>query len=207
MPSNCPTRCCSCATSSGLADAVAAFAAAQGSRQQQQYHLADLAAELLAPRNPAAAPPAGQRQLLVALPDALLGDVCRHVYAGADCNDEHAALLRELLLAVRQLPEGQSDANPVLQQAARHALTEQLLPALPPPASYPMSLAALTGEEANEQLLSPQTQCWAAALRCPTVLRQLWRRAGAGCQHRDVLRGRSRCCLAARRQQGAGSRR
>ena len=164
-----------------VADAVAAFAAAQASQQQQQYHLAALAAELLVPRSLAAAPPAGQcqllrcmPQLLAALPEAqaaaLLGDVCRHACAGAGCSDERAALLLALLLALRQLLAGESGASLTLQQAAQRALTEQLLPALPPPSFYPMDLAALAGEEASEQLLSPQQQCWAAALRCLALL-------------------------------------
>jgi hypothetical protein len=154
--------------------AAAAFAAAQGSRQQQQYHLADFAAELLSQGSQEAAP-AWQLQpvlahlprLLAALPEAqavaALDSLCLQG-ATPDAAGEQSRLL-PLLRAMEPLMEGSS--NPALQQAAQQALTSMLLPALPRPSHYPVDV----GLEAEASApLSHKQRCWLAALRCLRLL-------------------------------------
>lgn len=167
-----------------VADAVVAFVAAQGSRQQQQYQLADMAAELLGPPGPGCASSATVLahlpQLLAALPEAqavgLLQDVCQCVSGGAAAGSrQQSASLLQLLGSMQQLlvASGSSAISPALQQAAQQALAEMLLPALPPPGRYPLPLAAMApaaamadGAADQHQLLSLQQRCWVAALRC-----------------------------------------
>ena len=176
--------------------AVAAFVAAQGSRQQQQYHLADLAGELISQRSLAVAPASSQLQLLqhlpqllAALPDAqavsALQEVFDHVSSsqaavrgGASSQREQQQLL--LLQSLEQLLASGSPGTG-LHAAAQQAVGQQMLLLMPTPGMYPLSLAAVLptaaaaaaaeeGVDAEEQpsraLLSPQQRCWAAALRC-----------------------------------------
>ncbi len=154
--------------------AVAAFAAAQGSRQQQQYHLADFAAELLSQGSQEPAP-AWQLQalldhvpqLLAALPEAqaaaALGTLCLQA-AAPDASGQQARL-PPLLSALEPLLEGSS--SPALQQAAQQALVTVLVPALPQPSRYP--LASATEADACAPM-SAQQRCWAAAVRCLQLL-------------------------------------
>jgi hypothetical protein len=174
--------------------AVAAFAAAQGSRQQQQYHLADLAAELISQRSLAAAPASTQLQvlqhlpqLLAALPDAqavsALQEVFDHVSSSlaaergrpSSQRTQQQQLLLQLLQSLEQLLASGSPGTG-LHAAAQHAVGHQVLPLMPAPGLYPLSLAAVLTEAAEgeadaeerpaQALLSPQQRCWAAALRC-----------------------------------------
>ena len=170
--------------------AVAAFAAAQGSRQQQQYHLADLAAELISQRSLAAAPASTQLQvlqhlpqLLAALPDAqavsALQEVFDHVSSSlaaergrpSSQRTQQQQLLLQLLQSLEQLLASGSPGTG-LHAAAQQAVGQQVLPLMPAPGLYPLSLSAvITGAAEDEEqharaLLSPQQRCWAAGLRC-----------------------------------------
>ena len=154
--------------------AVAAFAAAQGSRQQQQYHLADFAAELLSQGSQQTAPEwqlqpllAHLPQLLASLPEAqavtALEALCLQA-ATADAARRHTLLIA-LLRSVETLLAGST--SPALQQAAQQAVVGVLLPALPTPSRYPLALAP---EADASRPLSPRQCCWAAALRCLRLL-------------------------------------
>lgn len=173
--------------------AVVAFTAAQGSRQQQQYHLAELAAELLAPRHLAAAVHAMQLsllqhlpRLLAALPEAQAADalrgVCQHVSqqaaaaaaGGPGSSGQPWGTLLQLMGSLDLLLDGSSATapSPSLQAAAQQALLATLLALLPSPGLYPLALLARqpgTGSDKQQQeqrLLSPQQRCWSAALSC-----------------------------------------
>jgi hypothetical protein len=162
-------------------DAVVAFAAAQGSRQVQQYQLADIVTELLSEHRVDSAPPSSLRcllqhlpLLLAALPEAQavssLQAVCRHIATTSPGQD----LLLPLLSATRRLLTSGSCTSPAVLQAAQHLVGECLLPALPDPGLYPLHLgaalaadaAASTGQGSLLQLLSKPQRCWVAALGC-----------------------------------------
>jgi hypothetical protein len=168
--------------------AVAAFVAAQGSRQQQQYHLADLAAELISQRGLAMAPAPTQLwllqlmpQLLAALPDAQAVSALQEVFdhasssmasgRGGPSSQQSRQLLLRLLLSLEQLLASGSPGTG-LHAAAQQAVGQQVLPLMPAPGLYPLSLSAvITGAAEDEEqharaLLSPQQRCWAAGLRC-----------------------------------------
>jgi hypothetical protein len=159
--------------------AVVRFAAVQGSRQQQQYHLADLVAELLSPSSLEAASTSVQQALLIqlsgllaTLPEthaaAVLGATCRHVSAMGVGNQ----LQLPLMEALEQLLGSKAPGSPILQQAALHAFTDQLFPQLPTPGMYPLRFSAMlhpvaAGEEQSQRSpLSARQRVWAAALRC-----------------------------------------
>ena len=152
-----------------LHSAVGAFTAAQGSRQQQQYHLADFVAELLSHSSCEAAPEWQLQsllthlpQLLAALPEAqavtALDTLCQRA-AAPDASGQQA-LLQALLHALEPLLAG--SCTPAVQQAAQQTVVSVLLPALPQPSRYPLSPT----RAADDAQLSPQQRCWAAALRC-----------------------------------------
>ncbi|KAI3425383.1 hypothetical protein D9Q98_009147 [Chlorella vulgaris] len=162
-------------------DAVVAFAAAQGSRQVQQYQLADIVTELLSEHRVDSAPPSSLRcllqhlpLLLAALPEAQavssLQAVCRHIATTSPAQD----LLLPLLSATRRLLTSGSCTSPAVLQAAQHLVGECLLPALPDPGLYPLhhgaalaaDAAASTGQGSLLQLLSKPQRCWVAALGC-----------------------------------------
>lgn len=160
-------------------EAAEAFVAAQSARQQQQYHLSDLTAELLAEHSLAAAPPAALRhrlhhlpQLLAALPEAqavaALQAACQHVCSAAASSEPRQwAQLLPLLGSLERLLSASSSANPPLQQAAQLLLAEAVLPALPVPGPFPLQPGLLlTVTEEQLPSLSVRQQCWAAALRC-----------------------------------------
>ena len=154
--------------------AVAAFAAAQGSRQQQPYHLADFAAELLSQGSQQTAPEWQQQpllahlpQLLAALPEAqaamALDGLCLQVAVPVAAAQQ--AQILTLLCSIEQLLS--SGTSPALQQAAQQVLVSALLPALPQPNHYPLVLAP---EAIASAPLSLQQRCWAAGLRCLRLL-------------------------------------
>lgn len=166
----------------GVQAAVVGFAAAQGSRQQQQYHLADFAADLLAEPALAAAPRPAQQQALEQLPQLLAGlpeaqaasaldSVCRGVCSTAAGGD--STRLAHLLLLLQSAAQLVESGAPALQLAAQQAVAEVLLPALPTPGRYPLQLHLLLRLAADPaELLSPGQRCWAAALRCLQLLPQ-----------------------------------
>lgn len=153
---------------------VAAFAAAQGSRQQQQYHLADFAAELLSQGSQQAAPEwqlqpllAHLPQLLASLPEAqavtALEALCLQA-ATVDAARRHTLHIA-LLRGIEPLLAGSTSS--ALQQAAQQAVIGVLLPALPTPSRYPL---ALDREADASRPLSTRQRCWAASIRCLRLL-------------------------------------
>ena len=154
--------------------AVGTFAAAQGSRQQQQYHLADFVAELFSHSSRESAPEwqlqpllTHLSQLLAALPEAqavaALYTLCQRT-AAPDTSGQQA-LLQPLLRALEPVLAG--SCAPAVQQAAQQALVSVLLPALPQPSRYPLS-TVLTADAAAP--LSPHQRCWSAAVQCLQLL-------------------------------------
>lgn len=163
--------------------AAVRFAAMQGSRRQQEHHLADLTAHLLSPSGLAASSLPLQEALLAQLPSllaslpetqavAVLGDACLHVVTSAGGHQ----LQLPLMQAMERLLAGGDVDRPILQQAALQLLTDQLFTQLPAPGMYPLRLSALlhpvpSAEQAPRPLSSRQ-RLWAAALRCLRLVPQ-----------------------------------